>query len=752
MKISTRLILIFLLLSVIPMTVIGYIGFRNGLQTIKQDTIHRLESLNLAKEAEFNRWINDSRSQIKALAQRPLVRKFAEQLSSGDISLERYQELHRKIIEDHFSASIQAGIGFIDLSLLNKSDGRIMVSTDPRLEGRFRESEDFFLEGKKRTFVDEVSYWLTTEQLVMHISTPILDENGNLISVLSGHVDWKEMSNIMRQGAMMSQSQETYLVNRFNYFVTESRFAEDYTLKKTVFTKGTEQCLAQKSGIDLYDDYRGIPVIGAYRWMPEWGLCIITEEDQDEAFAPAVTFRNVVLGASLAVGLLVTLVAFLFVGNITGRIRHLVRGAEAFSQGRFDFKIPFRHKDELGLLAESFNNMAQARKKAEDTIRRSRDELELRVQERTAEIAQANLLLKKEIDERLQVESALRSSEKEYRDLVDNLDTAVLVHDADTRIRMSNYRAQELLGLREEQMLGKVADDMTLKFVNEDGTVLPDKAYPANLVIASNAPLRNYVLGIRNPNLESTIWVMVNAFPKYDSKNQLSQVVVTFWDITYRKAAEEKIQQSLSEKEVLLREIHHRVKNNMQMIQSLLSLQANKMGNPGFKASLVDSNSRIKSMALVHETLYRSEDIANLDLDSYFRQLVKHLYKIYLRDGRAVEPVFRIEPIALDMDTSIACGLILNELVTNAFKYAFTGTARDGVMEIGLHQIDDENAELAVHDNGMGLPADVDLEDVASLGLKIVTMLAEDQLQGRIIIDRDNGTKFSIRFPLQPEQ
>lgn len=612
MKLSTRLILFFLMISLIPLTIIGYIGFQNGIETIKQDTVKRLVSVNISKEAEVKRWINASQSHLRALAQRPLVRDYADELSKSIMSPEAQKAIRDKLITNHFHPGIKAGIGFIDLSLLHKGNGRIMASTDPRLVGKYRENESFFKQGRMRTFVDEVSFALTIEQMVMHVSTPVSDEKGDLIAVLSGHVDWKEMSNIMLQGSGMSKSEESYLINRFHYFVTESRFAEDFPFKKTVYTKGAELCFEQKEGIDLYEDYRGIAVIGAFRLMPEYGLCILTEEDQDEAFEPAVVFRNIVLGVSVGVGILSTLLSIYFASTITNRIKRLVHGAAAFAEGRFDAHIKEDGSDELGLLAKTFNHMAQTRKKAENTIQRSREKLEVRVKERTAEITFANEQLKREV--------------------------------------------------------------------------------------------------------------------------------------RYRKTAEAKIQRSLSEKEVLLREIHHRVKNNMQMIQSLLNLQANKMDNALFKAALIDSNSRIKSMALIHETLYRSEDIGKLDMDSYFRQLVKHLYKIYLQRGCAVETVFQIEPISFDMDSSIACGLILNELVTNALKYAFMDT-QEGILTVMLRRVSDAEVELAVCDNGQGLDVSIDLEHTPSLGLKIVSMLAQDQLQGNIDIEREEGTSFKIRFP-----
>jgi two-component sensor histidine kinase len=130
---------------------------------------------------------------------------------------------------------------------------------------------------------------------------------------------------------------------------------------------------------------------------------------------------------------------------------------------------------------------------------------------------------------------------------------------------------------------------------------------------------------------------------------------------------------------------------------------------------------------------------------------VKHLYKIYLAKEKSVETIFRIEPVALDMDASIASGLILNELVTNALKYAFQNGSRTAVLEVALRLIDGRNVELSVGDNGAGLPESLEMGNVSSLGLKIVSMLAEDQLHGQILIDREAGTRFRIIFPLERE-
>ena len=379
MKLSTRLILLFLVLSLTPLLVIGYIGSRNGIHTMKTQTMQRLVSINNAKAAEVNRWINTCQSHLKALAQRPQERAHASSLVSGGISVEKRLEARRQIIGNHFIPGIEAGNGFVDLSLLNKRDGQILVSTNTQLEGLFREDRDFFKEGQKGTFVDDVNYSLSTEQLVMHVSTPVMDTGGNLVAVLAGHVDWREMSKIMLQTSGMRKSEESYIVNKFNFFVTKSRFADDYRFNKSVHTQGTDQCLAHSKGVESYTGYRGNAVIGAYRWMPEWELCIITEEDEGEALAAAIRFRKTVIGIGAVLSLATVVVSLFFARTITKRIGILVRGVEEFAQGNFDYRIPSKSPDEIGQLADAYNQMARARQKAEIIIKKSHDELEMRV-------------------------------------------------------------------------------------------------------------------------------------------------------------------------------------------------------------------------------------------------------------------------------------------------------------------------------------------------------------------------------------
>jgi len=214
-------------------------------------------------------------------------------------------------------------------------------------------------------------------------------------------------------------------------------------------------------------------------------------------------------------------------------------------------------------------------------------------------------------------------------------------------------------------------------------------------------------------------------------------------EVTERKRMEEKIAASLREKEVLLREVHHRVKNNMQIVSSILTLESKHIKNEQALKMFADSQDRIRSMALVHEKLYESKDLARIDFAEYVRSMTGYLSSLH-GAGDGVRFSIDIKDILLDINTAIPCGLIINELVSNSLKYAFP-KGRKGEIHIGLHLSEDDRFTLTVKDNGVGLPKGMDFRKTESLGLQLVIMLTE-QLDGIVEVDKKKGTTFKITF------
>ena len=221
-------------------------------------------------------------------------------------------------------------------------------------------------------------------------------------------------------------------------------------------------------------------------------------------------------------------------------------------------------------------------------------------------------------------------------------------------------------------------------------------------------------------------------------------------EIDERKLAEQQIKLSLQEKEVLLKEIHHRVKNNMQVISSLLNLQANVLQDDRERALLRESQTRIRAMALIHEKLYQSDNLVSINFQDYTRTLAHYLQHSYAVLGNNITFVIEMRDVHFDIDTAIPCGLILNELMSNALKYAFpegkgTVTITLAVTGEGIH-------ELEFRDDGIGLPKNFSLDNVDSLGLHLVKGLAEEQLNGRLEMQCEHGTTWRLQFKLPQER
>lgn len=240
------------------------------------------------------------------------------------------------------------------------------------------------------------------------------------------------------------------------------------------------------------------------------------------------------------------------------------------------------------------------------------------------------------------------------------------------------------------------------------------------------------------------IWFENMGTTIFDNKNNIKGFVCCSRNIDDRKNAERLIKSSLEEKEVLLKEIHHRVKNNMQIISSLLSLQSRYINDKDVTEIFKESQNRVRSMAMIHENLYRTSNLARINLYDYIQNLVSGLYSSYGVNPHLIPCTVDVEEISLDVDKSISCGLIINELISNSLKYAFPQS--EGKINLILRRFDEINLEMIVTDNGVGFPENLNFKKTESLGLQLVNTLV-NQLEGDITLEKINGTKFTIKFP-----
>lgn len=233
------------------------------------------------------------------------------------------------------------------------------------------------------------------------------------------------------------------------------------------------------------------------------------------------------------------------------------------------------------------------------------------------------------------------------------------------------------------------------------------------------------------------------SFEDQDFAVSVANLISRYIESDERRKAEEKIKESLNEKEILLREIHHRVKNNMQVISSLLNLQSRYIEDEEDRNIFKESQNRVRSMAIVHEMLYQSPDLARINLGDYIKNLTKFLCQSYSARNRNIELETHIEDIQMEIDTAIPLGLIINELVSNSLKHAFV-TGQKGQIMVGVQSTDDEFM-ITVSDNGRGFPEELDFKKTKTLGLQLVNTLI-NQIKGEIELERDGGTKFIIKF------
>ncbi len=343
----------------------------------------------------------------------------------------------------------------------------------------------------------------------------------------------------------------------------------------------------------------------------------------------------------------------------------------------------------------------------------------------------ANRQLQQEISERLKVELALRQSEQRYRAIIEDQTELIARFQGDGTLTFVNKAYCRFFKKSLEEII-----DHSYKPI-----VFPEDQEKIDQHLQSIS-LENPVITLENRVIvENEVrwmqWINRGIF------NEIGEIVE--YQSVGRDISERKQAEKVKYQETLLKEIHHRVKNNLQVICSLLRLQSRFVQDPLIKEKFIESQNRVKSMALIHEKLYQSDDFRRIKLDEYIQDLTRSLLRTYQINSTSIQMQIDIEPnIFLDLDTLTPCGLIICELISNALKYAFSPNT-SGMIWIQAKLDPENHLTLSIGDNGKGLPSEIDFNNIKTLGLQVVQDLTA-QLQGELKIDQDQGTLFKIKL------
>jgi len=342
-----------------------------------------------------------------------------------------------------------------------------------------------------------------------------------------------------------------------------------------------------------------------------------------------------------------------------------------------------------------------------------------------------------DITEQKQAEEALQKSEARYRELFENMSSGVAVYEAvndgaDFIFKDFNKAGEKIDNIKREDLIGKKVTDV-FPGVKEFGLL---EVFLR--VWRTGKPQRPPASLYKDERI--VVWR-----ENYVYKLPTGEIVAVYDDVTEKKEAENELKNSLKEKELLVKEIHHRVKNNMAVISSLLNLQAEKFEEPSVLNAFRDSRHRIRSMALVHEKLYQAKDLSKIEFSQYIKELSQQVSRSNEFQGARISVKVKADNIKLGIDAAIPCGLIINELLTNAFKYAFP-INRTGKIHIHMKLGENKFYELIISDNGVGLPGHIDVQNPSTFGLNLVYLLTQ-QLEGKVETQREKGTRFIIKFP-----
>ena len=381
------------------------------------------------------------------------------------------------------------------------------------------------------------------------------------------------------------------------------------------------------------------------------------------------------------------LLAYFLYSSVAYPLNDLALAAKNIGSGNLDERLEVKSKDEVGNLANEFNRMAE------------------------------NL-------------SKTTVSRNFMDDIIESMADSLIVTDASCNIQKVNSSTLKMLGYSEEELIGKSL-----------GHLFSNPEIICNFMESTGQVENKEAEYLRKDG--EVIPISLSLGSIHDSEGNEHGIVSVASDITKRKEAEEQITKSLKEKEILLSEIHHRVKNNLAVISGLLQMQIWETEDLAAETALKDSQLRVQSIALVHEKLYQSENLSFIQFDYYIRDLLQAISSTYMDSHVAIEIDTDLENIILNINQAIPCSLLLNELIVNAYKHAFDND-ENGKIYVKTFKKEDM-IHMHVKDNGIGFPEDFDFDEANSLGMTLINTLTQ-QLNGEMKMRNDNGAIFEVNF------
>lgn len=383
LNITPKLTLIFVLFAVLLLAVVSILAYVSGRAALQSAAVAQLLSTAIEKQSALEDWVGDAQFHASALARSPYIQKNLADLQAAKTQNDGNAA---RAAHDGLIAELQIWVGeardYQEWSIMDPDSGQIIVSTNPIDEGKFREDQAFFVNGKLGNYVQNVYYSPSTQNFLMTVSVPIFSSTGTLLGVLAGNLDLKKMNEIVNRRTGLRQTDEAFLVNTSELFVTQPRLVSDpAVLRLGVHTQAVKNCLVRNSGVVNALDYRGIPAMIVYRWMPERQLCLIVKMNQAEAFAPVNTLgRNILVISGIAL-LAAAGLAWMLARTITRPIHQLARGAKEIGSGNLDYRLSVPGKDEISELAEEFDHMAGSIQNMQTQLGQRAEQLESANQE-----------------------------------------------------------------------------------------------------------------------------------------------------------------------------------------------------------------------------------------------------------------------------------------------------------------------------------------------------------------------------------